>query len=186
MISFLLPPHPLYMCVCVCVPITPPFILCSLGQSCPPPSSSSSSSPLRRQPAATDALTARGRAPRSEPHSGLWQQHTPTNLKHTVVNSSPLSRRSWGWGVGRPWCVCLVGRTSWGVCVRVNECVGDSCHFWWDIERCVCHSDGGWVIRDKAPSPSPWSSSFSLSPSSHLRSLREPSTSPKTVSTAPM
>lgn len=90
--------------------------------------------------------------------------------------------------LGGPWSVCLVGCISWkGVCVFcVNECVGVLRHFWWDIERCVCHSVSGWAIEGRAPLSSPCSSSSSLCPSSppHLHSLREPSTSPKTVSTS--
>lgn len=74
------------------------------------------------------------------------------------------------------------------VFVCVDECVGVLRHFSWDIERCVCHSVGGRAIGGHAPPPSPRSSSSSsLSPSSppRLRSLREPSKSPKTVSTPP-
>lgn len=190
LLSFLPSPCPVHP------PFLPPHPSFVLGVI--PPSLSSLPLPLLLlllpQSAAgerTVDLTGRDTEPHSQTHVGLWKQHTPTNLKHTVVYPSPLSRGSGrslecvcGWVYKLGGCVCV------SVCfLCVDECVGVLHHFWWDFERCVCHSVGGWAIGGRAPPPSPpSSSSSSLCPSSppRLRSLREPSTSPKTVSTPPL
>lgn len=151
---------------------SPLIPLCSRG---PPP-------PLPPQPAPEEAfveLTERGA---SLTHSwAVKETDTPTNLLLFTPLSSPSAP-------GGPWSVCLPWCAWVCVCVSlcVDECVGVLHHFWWDIERCVCHRVGGWAVGGCAPPPSRCSSSScSLCPSSppRLRLLREPSTSPKAVST---
>lgn len=121
---------------------------------------------------------------RSEPHSQLGCKGNRHTHQLTAVYSSQLSLSS-GQSLE-----CVSALVCVGVCVCVSlcvdECVGVLHHFWWDIERCVCHRVGGWAVGGCAPPPSRCSSSScSLCPSSppRLRLLREPSTSPKAVST---
>lgn len=160
------------------LPSSPPLLLPSYpslfsGSPPPPPPTASS----WRSVCGADGA-------RSEPHSQLGCKGNRHTHQLTAVYSSQLSLSS-----GRS-LECVSALVCVGVCVCVSlcvdECVGVLHHFWWDIERCVCHRVGGWAAGGCAPPPSRWSSSScSLCPSSppRLRLLREPSTSPKAVST---
>lgn len=154
-----------------CVPSLPPpsSLLCSPGQSS-----------LLLSPVSCSPLQSRDCGPDRERPQSEFESNTHT-WKHSCLLVSSLQRV---WEVPG---VCVWLEVGGCVCVFcVDDCGGVLRHFSWDIERCVCHSVGGRAIGGRAPLPSPWSSSSSSPcPSSppRLRSLREPSTSPKTVST---